>query len=119
MQLWKLKAKRVFDLAKHGLTKTWDLRPKIGLQIERKLWRRKGEEKERRRRRGRGRGRKEIKQAKIKRYGTTWAFKALNGFPCNCMVISCLQPRVLLGFHPNPIIIKSKVDKTIKSTRSI
>ena len=33
-----------------------------------------------------------FKQAK--RYGTTWAFKALNGFPCNCMVISCLQPRV-------------------------
>ena len=31
----------------------------------------KREEKERRRRRGRGRGRKEIKQAKIKRYGTT------------------------------------------------
>ena len=58
-----------------------------------------------------------FKQAK--RYGTTWAFKALNGFPCNCMVISCLQPRVLLGFHPNPIIIESKVDKTIKSTRSI
>ena len=24
-------------------------------------------------------------------YGTTWAFKALNGFPCNCIVISCLQ----------------------------
>ena len=36
-----------------------------------KPWRRKGEEKERRRRRGRGRGRKEIKQVKIKRYGTT------------------------------------------------
>ena len=55
----------------------------------------------------------------VYKYGTTWAFKALNGFPCNCMVISCLQPRVLLGFHPNPIIIESKVDKTIKSIRSI
>ena len=53
------------------------------------------------------------------KYGNTWTFKALNGFPCNCMVISCLQPRVLLGFHPNPIIMESKVDKTINSTRSI
>ena len=51
----------------------------------------KGERKRKRRRRRRGRGR----EAKIKlRYGTTWAFKALNGFSCNCMVISCLQPRV-------------------------
>ena len=46
------------------------LKTKIGLIWERKPWRRKGEE-ERRRRRGRGRGRKEIKQVKIKRYGTT------------------------------------------------
>ena len=46
-------------------------------------------------------------------------FKALNGFPCNCMVMSCLHPRVMLGFNPNPIIMESKVDKTINSTRSI
>ena len=73
------------------------------------------------RRRGRGRGRKEEEEEKpsSKKVWNYMAFKVLNGFPCNCMVISCLQPRVFLGFHPNPIIIESKEDKTIKSTRSI
>ena len=75
--------------------------------------------KERRREEEEEEEKKRKKMEEPKRYGTTWAFKALNGFPCNCMVISCLQPRVLLGFHPNPIIIESKVDKTINSTRSI
>ena len=100
-----------------ALTKKLDLRPNLVSKERKKNVKAKNEKKrKRKRRRRRGRGR----EAKIKlRYGTTWAFKALNGFPCNCMVISCLQPRVLLGFHPNPIIIESKVDKTIKSTRSI
>ena len=105
-----------------ALTKKLDLRPNLVSKERKKNVKAKKEKKRkrkrrrRRRRRRRGRGR----EAKIKlRYGTTWAFKALNSFPCNCMVISCLQPRVLLGFHPNPIIIESKVDKTIKSTRSI
>ena len=77
---------------------------------------RKGEEG--RRRRGRGRSQDQAKPSS-KKVWNYMAFKALNGFPCNCMVISCLQPRVFLGFHPNPIIIESKVDKTIKSTRII
>ena len=34
-----------------------------------------------------------------------------------CMMINLLKPRVLLGFHPNPKIMESKVDKTLNSTR--
>ena len=56
----------------------------------------KGEKK----RRGRGRRRRVEEKERsssnqkgmelcIDLYGTTWAFKGLNGFPCNCMVISC------------------------------
>ena len=100
-----------------------DLRPNL-VSNWRKKNRRKREGRGKERRRGRGREEEEKrgrdkKKPRSKRYGTTWAFKVLNGFPCNCMVINCLQPRVLLGFHPNPIIIESKVDKTINSTRSI
>ena len=103
-----------------ALTKKLDLRPNLVSKERKKNVKAKKEKKRKRKRRRRRRGRGRGRGAKIKlRYGTTWAFKALNGFPCNCMVISCLQPRVLLGFHPNPIIIESKVDKTIKSTRSI
>ena len=101
-----------------ALTKKLDLRPNLVSKERKKNVKAKKEKKRKRKRRRRRRG--IGREAKIKlRYGTTWAFKALNGFPCNCMVISCLQPRVLLGFHPNPIIIESKVDKTIKSRRSI
>ena len=100
------------------LTKKLDLRPNLVSKERKKNVKAKKEKKRKRKRRKRRRGRG--REAKIKlRYGTTWAFKALNGFPCNCMVISGLQPRVLLGFHSNPIIIESKVDKTINSTRSI
>ena len=73
MQLWKLKAKMDFYLAKHGLT-NMRFKDQIGLNLGKETVEKKGEEKERRRRR-RGRGRKEIKQAKIKRYGTTWVLK--------------------------------------------
>ena len=48
-------------------------------------------EKRRGKERRRGRGREEEEKPSSKRYGTTWTFKALNGFPCNCMVISCPQ----------------------------
>ena len=34
-----------------------------------------------------------------------------------CMLINLLKPRVLLGFHLNPKIMESKVDKTLNSTR--
>ena len=35
-----------------------------------------------------------------------------------CMIIILPKPRVFLGFHPNPIIMESKEDKTLNSTRS-
>ena len=34
-----------------------------------------------------------------------------------CMMIIFLKPMVLLGFHLNPKIMESKVDKTLNSTR--
>ena len=34
-----------------------------------------------------------------------------------CMMVVLLKPRVLLGFHLNPKIMESKVDKTLNSTR--
>ena len=36
-----------------------------------------------------------------------------------CMIIILPKPRVLLGFHPKPIVMESKVGKILKSTRSI
>ena len=37
-----------------------------------------------------------------------------------CIVISLFQkPRVLLGFLPNPKILKSKLGKTLNRTRNI
>ena len=36
-----------------------------------------------------------------------------------CMIIILPKPRVLLGFHPTPIVMESKVGKILKSTRSI
>ena len=48
MQNEKVKSKNGFlDLAKHGLNKTWDLRPKIGLQIGRTVERERREEEKR------------------------------------------------------------------------
>ena len=49
-------------------------------------------------------------------YGTIWFcmnFHAIGWL----LVVS--KPRVLLGFHPNPKILKSKVGKFLKGTRSI
>ena len=34
-----------------------------------------------------------------------------------CMIIILPKPRVLLGFHPNPKIMESKVGKTPYGTR--
>ena len=73
-----------------ALTKKLDLRPNLVSKERKKNVKAKKEKKRKRKRKRRTRGRG--REAKIKlRYGTTWAFKALNGFPCNCMVISCLQ----------------------------
>ena len=102
-----------FYLAKHGLSKTWDLIPKIGLILGRTN-RRERREKERRRRRRKGREEEEKKkrrrevQARLKRYGTTkFDYGSLV-----CMIIILPKPRGLLGFHLNPKIMESKVGKT-------
>ena len=94
MQLWKLKAIMDFYLAKHGLNKhgisedqIWS--PKREREPYREGVKREREKKKKKNRKIRRREGEKFKQAK--RYGTTWAFKALNGFPCNCIVISCLQ----------------------------
>ena len=70
MQLWKLKAKKwIFDLAKHGLIKTWD-KSKFGLIFGRpKRGEEKGKrEREKKKKKKRKRRRRERDQAK--RYGT-------------------------------------------------
>ena len=98
MQLEKLKSKkkkkRVFDLSKHGLNKTWDLRQIWshfgGPNHREREGKRKREKKRKRKRRGRRWRSKKVWNLGFL-YGTTWAFKALNGFPCHCMVISCPQ----------------------------
>ena len=46
------------------------------------------------------------------RYGTTkFEYGSLV-----CIIIILPKPRVLLGFHPNPKILESKVSKTLNST---
>ena len=77
--------------AKHGLNKTWIRAFGLSFLRDQTVERERGRGKERRRGRGREEEEKREEEAKPKRYGTTWAFKALNGFPCNCMVICCLQ----------------------------
>ena len=77
-----------------ALTKPILIRPNWS-QIGRKKRRERGEE-QKERRRGRGRGRREEEEEKPRSrgmelwilYGTTWAFKAWNCFPYNCIVIS-------------------------------
>ena len=94
-----------FYLAKHGLRKTWDLRPKIGLILRRTNRRERKEKERRRRRRGREEEEKKEVQARLKRYGTTkFDYGSLV-----CMIIILPKPRVLLGFHLNPKIMESKV----------
>ena len=67
MQLLKLKAKMDFYLAKHGLSKTWDLRPKIGLILGRTNRKERREKERRRRRRGREEEEKKISSSKVKK----------------------------------------------------
>ena len=66
MQLWKLKAKMDFYLAKHGLNKTWDLR-QISLSFLRDQKRgEEGEKRKREKKRKRKRRRREGKQSQTK-----------------------------------------------------
>ena len=52
-----------------------------------------------------------MRKGKPKRYGTTkFEYGSLV-----CMIIILLKPSVLLGFHPNPKIMESKVGKTLNS----
>ena len=103
-----------FYLAKHGLSKTWDLRPKIGLISRRKKTvgreERKREEEEEE---GEKKKRRRDVQARLKRYGTT----KFDYVSLVCMIIILPKPRVLLGFHLNPKIMESKVCKTPYDTR--
>ena len=70
---------------------------KFGLILRDQKRGEEGEKRKREKKRKRKRIRREEKQSQTKvwnymvLYGTKWAFKALNGFSCNCMVISCLK----------------------------
>ena len=88
---------------------------KIGLILKR----------ENRERRGRGREEEDegekFKQSQIKVRKLTLIMDSMR-FGIDlwfCMIIILPKTRVLLRFHPNPIIMESKVDKTLNSTRSI
>ena len=100
------------DLAKHGLNKPIWIRPKL-VSFGGRPNRREREGRGKERRRGRGRGREE--EAKPKRYETT----KIEYGSLVCRIIILPKPRVLLGFHPNPKIMESKVGKTLNSTISI
>ena len=105
--------------AKHGRNKTWIREFGLSFLRDQTVERERGRGKERRRGRGREeeekKKRKRKKMEEQKRYGTTkFEYGSLV-----CMIIILPKPRVLLGFHPNPIIMESKVDKTLNSTRSI
>ena len=76
--------------------------------------REKEEEEEKKRKMKRRRREEEVKP-RLKRYGTT----KLEYESLVCMIFILPKPRVLLGFHPKPLIMESKVDKTLKSTRSL
>ena len=69
-----------FDLAKHGLIKTWE-KSKFGLLFERPN-RRDRERRGKERRKGRGREEEEKRSKAKLRYGTTWNSKVLYEFPC-------------------------------------
>ena len=69
------------------------------------------------RRRGRGREEEEEKKRSHDKKGMELTLDMEHMSFVWLLVVSNLG--FLLGFHPNPIIIESKVDKTIKSTRSI
>ena len=77
--------------------------------------RRREEEEERRRK-------EEEEDGGSKRYGTMTMSKNSSKIWYESLVLYdyyLAKPRVLLGFHPNTIIMESKVDKTLNSTRSI
>ena len=88
-----LKIKNGFLSSKHGL--------KVGIKISYILVSKReknGREEQKEKEEEEKKKKKEEEEKSSKKvwhymvlYGITWAFKALNGFPCNCMVISCLQ----------------------------
>ena len=102
-------------ISKHGIKKI-----KVGLIL-------RGEEnvKEKEKRRGRGRRWRSQDQAnKVWNFGfLVWKLTLIINsmrfgmYLWVCMMIILLKPRVLLGFHLNPKIMESKVDKTLNSTR--
>ena len=100
--------------AKHGLNKTW-IRA-FGLSFLRdQTIEREGKRKREKKRKRKRRRREEEEDGGAQRYGTTkFEYGSLV-----CIIIILPKPRVSLGFHPNPIIMESKVDKTLNSTRSI
>ena len=84
MQLWKLKAKMDFYLAKHGLNLKMDLRPNWS-QFGREN---RGEEKEKRRREEEEEEEEEEGRRSSKLRSKVWnymGFKALNGFSMPCL----------------------------------
>ena len=103
-------------LAKHGLNKNMD-KSKIGLSFlrDQTVERERGERKREKKRKRKRRRREEEVKPRSKRYGTTkFEYGSLV-----CMIIILPKPRVLLGFHPNPIIMESMVGKTLNSTRKV
>ena len=86
----------------------------------------KREEEKRKRKKRRGRRRSQAKQAKVWNFGfLVWKpTLIMNSMRFGMylrvgMMIILLKPRVLLGFHSKPIIMESKVDKTLKSTSKV
>ena len=111
-----------FWRAKHGLSKHGILKTKNGSHVlerretvEREEERREEEEED---------GGAKIKQAKVRNFGfLVWKLTLIMnsmrfGMDLGvCIMIILHKPRVLLGFHLNPKIMESKVDKTLNSTR--
>ena len=84
--------------------------------------RRERERREKERKRRRGRGGEEEGETKIKGMETNldYGFNEIwYGSYGICIIIIFPKPRVLLGFHSEPIVMESKVGKILKSTRSI
>ena len=122
MQLEKIKSKNgSLTWPYMALTKKkWDLRA-IGLSflrdqtVEREGGEEKREEEKRKRKKRRGRRRNQAKVWKRTLIMDSMRFGMDLWF---CMIIILPKPRVLLGFYLNPIIMESKVDKTLNSIRS-